>query len=69
MIREICGICKKNDANKRFKIERSVKGYGYYNNGKLSYFWTPYEKIAICGGCAEKLFNVASNIKSPGHKE
>ena len=69
MIREICDICKENNADKRFKIKRSVKGYGYYNNGKLSYFWTPYEKIAICGECADKLFDIAKSNTCPGHKK
>ena len=25
MIKEICDLCKKNDADKKFKIKRSVK--------------------------------------------
>ena len=68
MIREICDICKKNDADKRFKVKRSAKAYGYLT-GKLAYFWTPYEKIAICDECAEKLFNIAKSNTCPGHKK
>lgn len=29
MIREICDLCKKNDADRKFKIKQSVKGYKY----------------------------------------
>ena len=69
MIREICDVCKKNNADKRFKVKRSVRAYEYYNNRKLAYFWTPYEKIAICDECAEKLFNIAKSNTCPGHKK
>lgn len=68
MIREICDVCKKNDADKRYKIKRSVKAYGYLTE-KLTYFWTPYEKITICDECAEKLFNIAGSDTCPGHKK
>lgn len=64
MVREICDVCKKNDADKKYKIKRSVKGYGY-----LGYIWEPYEKIVICDECAEKLFGVSLKAKSPGHKK
>ena len=68
MIREICDVCKKNDADKRFKIKRSIREYSLIG-GKLSYFWEPYEKIAICDECAEKLFSVVGNNTCPGHKK
>lgn len=63
MIREICDICKKNDADKKFKIKRSVKGYRL-GAGYLGYIWSPYEKIVICNECADKLFGVSSSNKS-----
>ena len=41
MIREICDLCQKNDADKKFKIKRSVKGYDYLG---CDYIWSPYKK-------------------------
>lgn len=60
MIREVCDLCQKNDADKKFKIKYSVKGYDYLG---CDYIWSPYVKIAICNECAEKLFDVLTYLQ------
>lgn len=68
MIREVCDVCQKNDADKRYKIKKSSKVYihGAAYKGR---FWNSYEKILICNECAEKLFNISLQIKVPGHRK
>ena len=68
MVREICDVCKKNDADKRYKIKQSAKCY-MPGAAHLDRIWSPYEKIVICNECAEKLFGVSSKSKSPGDKK
>lgn len=53
MIREICDVCKKNDAVQRFKVKRKVK-YNWVD------CWSKWNNIVICNECAEKLFGIAS---------
>lgn len=67
MIREICDLCKKNDADRKYKIKQSVKGYKY-GAAYLGRIWLPYEQIVICDECAKKLFSIISKDESPGHK-
>ena len=53
---ELCDLCEKKEANKKFKVKMSRKSkYGYYN------LWHPYEDIAICEDCAEKLFGIKTD--------
>lgn len=68
MIKEICDVCQKNDADKRYKIKQSAKCY-MTGAAHLDRIWSPYEKIVICNECAEKLFSVSLRAKSPGHKK
>lgn len=63
MIREICDLCKKNDADRKYKIKQSVKGYRY-GAAYLGRVWLPYEQIVICDECAKKLFSITSNDES-----
>lgn len=63
MIREICDLCKKNDADRKYKIKQSVKGYKY-GAAYLGRVWLPYKQIVICNECAEKLFGITSNDES-----
>lgn len=63
MIREICDLCKKNDADRKYKIKQSVKGYKC-GAAYLGRVWLPYEHIVICDECAEKLFSIISKDES-----
>ena len=63
MIREICDLCKKNDADRRYKIKQSVKGYKY-GAAYLGNVWLPYEQLVICDECAKKLFSIISKDES-----
>lgn len=65
MIREICDVCKKNDADTRYMFKRSVKNKWWktslgYRVTKLI-DWTPDEEIMICSECAEKLFSIKND--------
>lgn len=51
MLIELCDVCMKNHASKRFKIKRSNK---YFD-------WEPYVKVAVCEECGEKLLGIKSN--------
>lgn len=56
----LCDICKKNEASRKYKIKRSLKGHYVHNSSGSFYWslsWTPWEKISICGECGEKFFN------------
>lgn len=60
---ELCDLCKNKEANKRFKVKMSRKG-GYERTGygmRWTDLWQPYEYIAICEDCAEKLFGIKSS--------
>lgn len=60
---EVCDLCKSKEPNKKFKIKLSRKGY-YQKTGYgmcLVNLWQPYQKIAICEDCAEKLFGIKSS--------
>ena len=63
MIREICDLCKKNDADRKYKIKQSVKGYKY-GAAYLGRIWLHYEQIVICDECAKKLFSIISKDES-----
>ncbi len=52
MIKCLCDICKKNEANKHFKVKRKERRW---RNG---YYWTKYAKIDICENCYDKLINL-----------
>lgn len=59
---EVCDLCKNKEPNKKFKIKMSRKGY-YQRTGygiRQTDLWQPYQKIAICEDCAEKLFGIKS---------
>lgn len=55
MIVELCDVCKTNNASTKFKIKRSIKERLH---DSWQYWWTPYEKIAICTNCAKKLLEI-----------
>ena len=62
MIREICDVCKKNDADEKYCFQKSTK-IKYQNTSRgIGLFrlpdWTTYETIMICHACAEKLFEI-----------
>lgn len=60
---EVCDLCKSKESNKRFKVKMSRKGY-YQRTGcgmRWTDLWQPYQKIAICEDCAEKLFGIKSS--------
>lgn len=64
MIREICDVCKKNDANVKYKIKKSRKGMYVRGSNCIKWvgdIWQPWERIMICDECAEKLFGTKSN--------
>lgn len=65
MIREICDVCKKNDADTRYMFKRSVKSKWWNTSlGYASFMlatWTPDEEIMICSECAEKLFSIKND--------
>ena len=74
--KRICDICNKNEASRSFKCKLSLKGclektgYGSRWNSDL---WQPYEKIDICGECAETLLGLPYRDshgygRPPGHK-
>lgn len=74
--KRICDICKEREASRSFKCKLSLKGlyekttYGIKWNSNI---WSLYEKIDICGECAEKLLGLEYRDKygygrSPGHK-
>lgn len=50
MLLELCDICNKKEADKRFKVKKSDRCCG----------WNPYEKIAVCEDCGEKLLGIKS---------
>lgn len=52
MIKCLCDICKKNEANKHFKVKQKERRW---TNG---YYWTKYAKIDICENCYDKLINL-----------
>lgn len=53
---ELCDLCEKKEANKKFKVKMSCKSkYGYAD------FWKPYKDIVICEDCAEKLFGIKTD--------
>lgn len=58
---ELCDMCKQNEPSKKFKVKMSRRG-AWMNNGYVHRWcddiWQPYEKIAICKNCANKLFSV-----------
>lgn len=59
---EICDLCKSKEPNKRFKVKMSRKGYYQrtgYGMGWVN-LWQPYQQIAVCEDCAEKLFGIKS---------
>lgn len=56
----ICDICKKNEANERYRVYKTRKGVWdslgrcrFWNSKK----WQPEEKIDVCDKCMKKLFN------------
>lgn len=60
---EVCDLCKSKEPNKRFKVKLSRKGYYQrtgYGIGWVN-LWQPYQKIAVCEDCAEKLFGIKSS--------
>lgn len=60
---EICDLCKSKESNKRFKVKMSRKGYYQRTDYGISWvnLWQPYQKIAVCEDCAEKLFDIKSS--------
>lgn len=65
----ICDVCKNKLASRSFKVKLSLKGQyertGYGGRWN-SLIWSPYERIDICGECAEKLLGL-SYRDSNGH--
>ena len=61
MIREICDVCKKNDADTRYMFKRSVKSKWWDYSSFMLTTWTPDEEIMICSECAEKLFSIKND--------
>lgn len=58
---ELCDICKKNEADRKYKIKHSkrgmyVKSYGF--SKWCSNVWTPWEKISICDECGKKFLDL-----------
>lgn len=72
MDKRICDVCGKNEANTSYKVKKSIFGR-HYTGGSgargIVCDWGLYEKIDICGECAERLLGVSNIIKSPGHKQ
>lgn len=60
---EVCDLCKSKEPNKRFKVKMSRKGcYQRTSCGiKWTDLWQPFQKIAVCEDCAEKLFGIKSS--------
>ncbi len=60
---ELCDLCKEKEANRKFKIKTSKKGYyqRIASGMKRCNSWKPYEKIYICDNCARKLFSIKSD--------
>lgn len=60
---DICDLCKGKETDRRFKVKMARKGYyektGY--GGRWVNLWQPYERIAICEDCGEKLFGIKSS--------
>lgn len=61
MVKELCDICKENDANVKFKIKRARRGMWIGSSFNKEY-WKPYETIEICDKCANKHFNIKEKI-------
>ena len=59
--KRMCDVCNKKEASRSFKCKLSLKGqyektgYGFRWNSSI---WSPYEKIDICGDCAEKILGL-----------
>ena len=61
MIREICDVCKKNNADTTYMFKRSVKSKWWDYSSFMLATWTPDEEIMICSECAEKLFSIKND--------
>ena len=58
--KHICDICNTNEADERYKIKRSRRGMWLRGNGYSKWdstIWQPYQKIAMCHECKEKLLS------------
>ncbi|WP_024347414.1 hypothetical protein [Lacrimispora indolis] len=61
MEKRICDICKTNESSRSYKVKQSLKGHyekTSYGGRWNSLLWTPYERIDICGECAERLLGL-----------
>lgn len=55
MNRQICDVCKTQDASKSYKVKESHVMHGSWEG-----IWEPYKKIDICDKCAEKILHMES---------
>ena len=55
MNRQMCDVCKTQDASTSYKVKESHVMHGSWEG-----IWEPYKKIDICDKCAEKILYMES---------
>lgn len=53
MNRQMCDVCKTQDASTSYKVKESHVMHGSWEG-----IWEPYKKIDICDKCAEKILHM-----------
>ena len=53
MNRQMCDVCKTQDASTSYKVKESHMMHGSWEG-----IWEPYKKIDICDKCAEKILHM-----------